>query len=105
MRTAGIYCAARQWRRPTRPECKRFSKPHSASTACRKRFVPTTERRLLRTRWRGVWWLKLGIVPERIAAGHPEQNGRHERMHRTLKQETAQPPAANRRKQQRALDG
>ena len=51
-----------------------------------------------------VWWIKLGIVPERIAAGHPEQNGRHERMHRTLKQETAQPPAANRREQQRALD-
>jgi putative transposase len=51
-----------------------------------------------------VWWLKLGITPERIAAGHPEQNGRHERMHRTLKQETAQPPAANRRKQQRALE-
>jgi len=51
-----------------------------------------------------VWWIKLGIVPERIAAGHPEQNGRHERMHRTLKQEIAQPPAANRRQQQRALD-
>jgi len=34
------------------------------------------------------------IVPERIEAGHPEQNGRHERMHRTLKQEVAQPPAA-----------
>ena len=51
-----------------------------------------------------VWWIKLGITPERIAAGHPEQNGRHERMHRTLKQETAQPPAANRRKQQQALD-
>jgi putative transposase len=49
-----------------------------------------------------VWWIKLGLVPERIAAGHPEQNGRHERMHRTLKQEV--PPAANRRKQQRALD-
>ena len=48
--------------------------------------------------------MKLGIVPERIAAGHPEQNGRHERMHRTLKQETAEPPAANRRAQQRAFD-
>lgn len=46
-----------------------------------------------------VWWMKLGIVPERIEAGHPEQNGRHERMHRTLKQETA-----NRRAQQRAFD-
>lgn len=51
-----------------------------------------------------VWWMKLGIVPERIAAGHPEQNGRHERMHRTLKQEAAMPPARNRRTQQRALD-
>ena len=51
-----------------------------------------------------VWWMKLGIVPERIEAGHPEQNGRHERMHRTLKQETAAPPAANRRAQQRAMD-
>ena len=51
-----------------------------------------------------VWWMKLGIVPERIQAGHPEQNGRHERMHRTLKQETGQPAAANRRAQQRAFD-
>jgi transposase InsO family protein len=51
-----------------------------------------------------VWWLKLGIRPERIQAGHPEQNGRHERMHRTLKQETASPPAANRRAQQNAFD-
>jgi len=51
-----------------------------------------------------VWWLKLGIVPERIAAGHPEQNGRHERLHRTLKQETAKPPAADRWAQQRELD-
>src|SRR6266568_310863 len=51
-----------------------------------------------------VWWIKLGIVPERIKAGHPEQNGRHERMHRTLKTEAAQPPANNRRHQQQALD-
>ena len=51
-----------------------------------------------------VWWIKLGIYPERIEPGHPEQNGRHERMHRTLKQETASPPAANLRAQQRALD-
>src|SRR6266478_1254652 len=50
-----------------------------------------------------VWWIKLGIVPERIAAGHPEQNGRHERMHRTLKQEAATPPTANVRAQQRAF--
>ena len=51
-----------------------------------------------------VWWIKLGILPQRIEAGHPEQNGRHERMHRTLKEATATPPAANRRAQQRAFD-
>lgn len=42
-----------------------------------------------------VRWLKLGIRPERITPGHPEQNGSHERMHRTLKAETARPPAGN----------
>jgi len=51
-----------------------------------------------------VWWIKLGIVPEHIAPGKPEQNGRHERMHRTLKQETARPPASNRRAQQERFD-
>jgi transposase InsO family protein len=51
-----------------------------------------------------LWWMKLGIRPERIQAGHPEQNGRHERMHRTLKQETASPSAATARAQQRAFD-
>lgn len=51
-----------------------------------------------------VYLMKLDIVPERIQPGHPEQNGRHERMHRTLQQETAQPAAANRRDQQRAFD-
>jgi putative transposase len=51
-----------------------------------------------------VWWLKLGIVPERIVPGHPEQNGRHERMHRTLKKETATPPKHTWRTQQRAFD-
>ena len=50
-----------------------------------------------------VYLMKLGIVPERIRAGHPEQNGRHERMHRTLKEETTCPPAANRRAQQKAF--
>jgi transposase InsO family protein len=40
-----------------------------------------------------VWWIKLGIRPERIVAGKPQQNGRHERVHRTLKEETLAPPA------------
>jgi len=50
-----------------------------------------------------MWWMQLGIRHERIIPGHPEQNGRHERMHRTLKQETANPPKANRRLQQEAF--
>lgn len=51
-----------------------------------------------------IWLLKLGIVPERIAPGHPEQNPRHERMHRTLKAATATPPKGNRSAQQRAFN-
>jgi putative transposase len=42
-----------------------------------------------------VWWIRLGIIPERIAPGHPEQNGAHEQFHRVLKAETARPPAPN----------
>lgn len=48
-----------------------------------------------------VWWIRLGIVPERIALGHPEQNGSHEQFHAVLKAETARPPAANAPAQQR----
>ena len=51
-----------------------------------------------------VWWIKLGILPQRIEAGHPEQNGRHERMHRTLGAHAATPPQAEPRAQQRAFD-
>lgn len=51
-----------------------------------------------------VWWIKLGIQPERIAPGKPQQNGSHERMHRTLKQCTAQPPARTWRQQQKRFD-
>jgi putative transposase len=51
-----------------------------------------------------IWWIKLGILPERIDAGCPQQNGRHERFHRTLKAATAQPPAATLRAQQRRFD-
>ena len=47
-----------------------------------------------------VWWVRLGIYPELIEPAHPEQNGSHERMHRTLKRETAMPPRANLRSQQ-----
>lgn len=50
-----------------------------------------------------VWWIRLGIVPERIAPGRPCQNGRHERMHRTLK-EALQPPGYDLRAQQRRFN-
>lgn len=51
-----------------------------------------------------VWTVRLGIRPERIEPGKPQQNGRLERFHRTLKQATASPPAANLRLQQRRFD-
>jgi len=51
-----------------------------------------------------VGWIKLGIYPELIEPGHPEQNGIHERMHRTLKQEATCPPARSIGLQQRKFD-
>ena len=51
-----------------------------------------------------IWFIKLGIVPERIRKGHPQENGRHERMHFTLKQETASPSQYNYQKQQNSFD-
>jgi len=51
------------------------------------------------------WWIRLGIHPERIEPGHPEQNGRHERMHKTLKDYTARPPAKTLVQQQRRFNG
>jgi hypothetical protein len=51
-----------------------------------------------------MWWMRLGIRHERIEPGCPEQNGRHERMHQTLKEQTASPPQGNVRRQQEAFD-
>jgi transposase InsO family protein len=48
-----------------------------------------------------VWWMRLGIVPERIAVGRPDQNGSHEQFHAVLKAETARPPAKHATAQQR----
>lgn len=50
------------------------------------------------------WWIRLGIRPERIAPGTPSENGRHERMHRTLKAEATQPPSFDLRAQQQRFD-
>jgi putative transposase len=51
-----------------------------------------------------VWWLRLGIQIERIKPGHPQQNGRHERMHLTLKKEATKPAARNLLQQQARFD-
>ncbi len=51
-----------------------------------------------------VWWLRLGIALERIKPGHPQQNGRHERMHLTLKREATRPPGINSLQQQARFD-
>jgi len=51
-----------------------------------------------------IWWIRLGITPERIEPGQPQQNGRHERMHRTLKHSLGQPAASNLKAEQRQLD-
>ena len=51
-----------------------------------------------------VWWLQLGIIPERIRPGHPEDNGAHEQFHAVLKAHTTRPPARSTRAQQRRFD-
>ena len=51
-----------------------------------------------------VWWLRLGIAIERIKPGKPQQNGRHERMHLTLKKEATRPPGMNSLQQQGRFD-
>ena len=51
-----------------------------------------------------VWWLSLGIGIECIKPGHPQQNGRHERMHLTLKKETTKPAGSNFLQQHARLD-
>ena len=66
--------------------------------------VPFASTALGRLSELSVWWIQLGIRPELIQPGKPQQNGQHERMHRVLKAETARPPAANLTQQQRWFD-
>lgn len=65
---------------------------------------PFSTRGLLGLSKLSVWWMRLGIEIERIKPGHPEQNGRHERMHLTLKQETTRPVGSNFLQQQERFD-
>lgn len=66
--------------------------------------VPFATNTLARLSSLSAWWVRLGILPELIEPGKPQQNGRHERMHKTLKAETTRPSAANRRAQQRKFN-
>jgi hypothetical protein len=78
------------------------SSPHGLPERIRTdNGVPFATAALCRLSQLSVWWLKLGIQPELIEPSHPEQNGRHERMHKTLKAETTRPPATTLPGQQR----
>jgi putative transposase len=66
--------------------------------------VPFATNTLARLSTLSAWWVRLGVLPELIEPGKPQQNGRHERMHRTLKAETTRPPANTCRGQQRKFD-
>lgn len=76
---------------------RRYGLPKIIRTDNGTPFATTAIGRISRL---SVWWVRLGIFPELIEPGKPQQNGRHERMHRTLKQETTRPPAATLRGQQ-----
>jgi putative transposase len=66
--------------------------------------VPFATTTLARLSALSAWWVRLGVMPELIEPGKPQQNGSHERMHRTLKNETTRPPAGNLSAQQRKFN-
>jgi putative transposase len=66
--------------------------------------VPFATQALGRLSPLSVWWVRLGILPDLIEPASPQQNGRHERMHRTLKRDCTRPPRASRRAQQQRFD-
>ena len=66
--------------------------------------VPFATQALGRLSVLAVWWIRLGILPDLIEPGSPHQNGRHERMHLTLKRECTRPPRPTRGQQQRCFD-
>ncbi len=66
--------------------------------------VPFASSAIARLSTLSAWWIKLGIYPEQIEPGQPQQNGKHERMHRTLKKEATLPPEKNLERQQARLD-
>jgi transposase InsO family protein len=91
--------------RETRPVFERLFREFGLPERIRTdNGVPFASMALGRLSQLSVWWIRLGIRPELIEPGKPQQNGRHERMHRTLKAETTHPPGPHRRAQQRRFD-
>jgi transposase InsO family protein len=80
---------------------KEFGLPQRIRTDNGVPFATTTLARLSRL---SAWWVRLGVLPELIEPGKPQQNGRHERMHKTLKAEATRPPAATLGAQQRKFN-
>jgi transposase InsO family protein len=80
---------------------RRFGLPKAIRT---DNGPPFSTRTLLSLSRLSVWWRRLGVLHERIEPGHPEQNGRHERMHLTLKREATRPAGANLLQQQERFD-
>lgn len=80
---------------------KEFGLPKRIRTDNGVPFATTTLARLSSL---SAWWVRLGILPDLIEPGRPDQNGRHERMHKTLKAETTRPPAGSNAAQQRRFN-
>lgn len=98
----GLYSTAFELAQPVFVRTfKEFGLPNIIRSDNGAPFATTAIARLSKL---SVWWIRLGIFPELIEPAHPQQNGRHERMHRTLKAETTHPPAANQRAQQRRFN-
>jgi transposase InsO family protein len=107
--SVAICWAARRWgRRPSTGRSqssvnlfKEYGLPRRIRTDNGVPFAATTSARLSKL---SAWWVRLGILPEFIEPGKPAQNGRHERMHRTLKAETTRPAAGGLAAQQRRFN-
>jgi len=91
--------------RPTKDAFKRVFREYGLPDAIRSdNGVPFASTNVTGLSSLSMWFVQLGIIPERIEKGCPQQNGRHERMHRTLKAETASPPSVTFKEQQKRFD-
>ena len=105
-----ICCCVKRWNPIAKNSPFRPLSAYSRNAACPGPSAPTTvfpsplPMDCFNLSKLSVWWLRLGISIERIRPGHPQQNGRHERMHLTLKKEATRPAGANILQQQAKFD-